>query len=195
MDQIRTLLSRCASFFRRQRLDDDLDEELRSHIQLATEENQQRGMSEQEARTAALRAFGGVTQTRESYRVQRGLPFLEVLWSDLRYAVRQLSKSPGFTLTTVLTLAIGIGMNTAVFSMMDAVVLRPLAVPDLSRVVVVAEEHRRGNDDYQQVALANYQDWKQQSRSFTNLAVRTYASMSLTGAGERTPCTSGIDLG
>ena len=92
MDQIRTLLSRCASFFRRQRLDQDLDEELRSHIQLATEENQQRGMSEQEARTAALRAFGGVTQTRESYRVQRGLPFLEVLWSDLRYAVRQLSQ-------------------------------------------------------------------------------------------------------
>ena len=184
MDQIRTLLSRCASFFRRQRLDDDLDEELRSHIQLATEENQQRGMSEQEARTAALRAFGGVTQTRESYRAQRGLPFLEVLWSDLRYAVRQLCKSPGFTLTTVLTLAIGIGMNTAVFSMMDAVVLRPLAVPDLSRVVVVAEEHRRGNDDYQQVALANYQDWKQQSRSFTNLAVRSSASMSLTGAGD-----------
>ena len=138
MDHIRTLLSRCASFFRRRRLDEDLEEELRSHIQLAMEENQQRGMSEAEARTAALRAFGGVTQTRESYRVQRGLPFLEVLWSDLRYAVRQLCKSPGFTLTTVLTLAIGIGMNTAVFSMMDAVVLRPLAVPDLSRVVVVA---------------------------------------------------------
>ena len=95
MDQIRTLLSRCASFFRRQRLDEDLDQELRSHIQLAMEENMQRGMSEQEARTAALRAFGGVTQTRESYRVQRGLPFLEVLWSDLRYAVRQLSKTPG----------------------------------------------------------------------------------------------------
>ena len=75
-------------------------------------------------------------------------------------------------------------MNTAVFSMMDAVILRPLAVPDLSRVVIVAEEHGRGSSDYQQVALANYQDWKQQSRSFTDLAVRTYASMSLTGAGE-----------
>src|SRR5580658_3046680 len=184
MDQIRTLLSRCLSFFRRQRLDQDLDEELRSHLQFATEENLQRGMLEQEARTAALRAFGGVTQTRESYRVQRGLPFLEVLWSDLRYAARQLSKSPGFTLTTVLTLAIGIGMNTAVFSMMDAVVLRPLAVPDLNRVVIVAEEHARGSDDYQQFALANYQDWKQQSRSFADLAVRTDASMSLTGAGE-----------
>ncbi len=184
MDQIRTLLSRCASFFRRKRLDEDLDEELRSHILLAIEENLQQGMTEEEARTAALRAFGGVTQTRESYRVQRGLPFLEVLWSDLRYAVRQLWKSPGFTLTTALTLAIGIGMNTAIFSMMDAVVLRPLAVPDFSRVVIVAEKHGGSGDDYQQVALANYQDWKQQSRSFADLAVRTWASMSMTGAGE-----------
>jgi putative ABC transport system permease protein len=188
MDQIRILLSRCASFLRVRRLDEDLDEELRSHIHLAIEENLQRGMSEQEARTAALRAFGGVTQIRESYRRQRGLPFLEVLSRDLRYAFRQLYKSPGFTLTTVLTLAIGIGVNTAVFSMMDAVVLRPLAVPDLSRVVIVAEEHGHGNSDFQfqQVALGNYEDWKQQSRSFEELAIRSYASMSLTGAGEAT---------
>jgi putative ABC transport system permease protein len=184
MDLIRTLLSRCAAFFRRERLDRDLNDELQSHIEFAVEENLQRGMSQEEARTAALRAFGGVTQTRESYRVQRGLPFLEVLWGDLRYALRQLLKSPGFTLTTVLTLAIGIGMNTAVFSMMDAMVLRPLAVPDLDRVVIVAEEHGRGGGDYQQVALGNYQDWKKQSRSFEDLAIRSDASMSLTGAGE-----------
>src|ERR1700677_4819008 len=177
MDLIRTLLSRCAALFRRQRLDKDLDEELRIHIELAMEENMQRGMSQEEARTAALRAFGGVTQTKESYRVQRGLPFLEVLWSDLRYAVRQLWKSPGFTLTTALTLAIGIGVNTAVFSMMDAMVLRPLAVPDLDRVVIVAEEHGRGGGDYQQVAMGNYHDWKQQSRSFEDLAIRGDASM------------------
>jgi putative ABC transport system permease protein len=187
MDQIRTLLSRCASFFRRKRLDEDLNDELRSHIELAIEEHLQQGMSEEEARTAALRAFGGVTQVKENYRVQRGLPFLEILSSDLRYAVRQLWKSPGFTLTTALTLAIGIGVNTAVFSMMDAMVLRPIAVPDLDRVVIVAEEHGRGGgDDYQQVALGNFQDWKQQSRSFEDLAIRGYSSMSLTGAGEAT---------
>ncbi len=185
MDQIRTLLSRCASVFRKKRLDQDLNDELHSHIELAMEEYLQRGMSEEEARMAALRAFGGVTQVKESYRVQRGLPFVEVLWSDLRYAVRQLWKSPGFTVTTALTLAIGIGVNTAVFSMMDAMVLRPLAVPNLDRVVIVAEEHGRGGgDDYQQVALGNFQDWKQQSRSFENLAIRGDASMSLTGTGE-----------
>jgi putative ABC transport system permease protein len=179
MDIIRTLFSRCASLFSRQKLDSELDEELRGHIDFAIEENLKRGMSPQAARTAALREFGGVTQTRESYRLQRGLPFFEVLSRDLSYAFRQLWKSPGFTLTTVLSLAIGIGVNTAVFSMMDAVVLRPLAVPDLSRVVTVAEEQGRG--DYRQVALANYESWKQQSRSFKDLAVRSYASLSMTG--------------
>jgi putative ABC transport system permease protein len=107
---------------------------------------------------------------------------MQTLLHDLRFALRQLRKSPGFALTAVLTLALGIGVNTAVFSIMDAVVLRPLAVPDLSRVVTVAEEQNPGN--YQWVALANYEDWQRQSRSFENLAVRTDADLTLTGAGD-----------
>jgi macrolide transport system ATP-binding/permease protein len=102
MDLIRTLLSRFASLFSRQRLDADLDEELRAHFDLAIEENLKRGMPEKEARTAALRDFGGVTQVTESYRAQRGLPFLEVLAQDIRYALRQLCNSPGFTLRSLL---------------------------------------------------------------------------------------------
>src|SRR5579875_3226953 len=101
---------------------------------------------------------------------------------DWRYALRQLRKSPGFTVTAILTLAIGIGVNTAMFSLMDAIVLRPLAVPDLDRVVSLDEQQGRGN--YKPVALANYEDWRRESRSFENLAVRTHAYMSLTGAGE-----------
>ena len=108
---------------------------------------------------------------------------MQNLFQDLRYAVRRLLKSPGFTITAVLTLAIGIGVNTASFSIMDAVVLRPLAVPDLHRVVVVYERQNHG--DPQQVSLANFEDWKHQSRSFDELAVRRGADMSLTGAGER----------
>jgi putative ABC transport system permease protein len=107
---------------------------------------------------------------------------LQNLLQDLQYAVRQLWKSPGFTITAVLTLAIGIGVNTASFSIMDAVVLRPLAVEDLDHVVVVYEQQNHG--DGQKVALANFADWQRQSRSFEELAVRQPADMSLTGAGD-----------
>ena len=104
------------------------------------------------------------------------------LFQDLQYAFRQLCKSPGFTITAVLTLAVGIGANTAGFSMMDAVIFRPLAVPDLKHVVVVYEQKNHGDD--KQVALANFADWQRQSRSFEELAVHGHADMSLTGAGD-----------
>jgi putative ABC transport system permease protein len=108
------------------------------------------------------------------------------LLQDLRYAVRQLWRSPGFTIAAVLSLAIGIGINTAIFSNMDAVVLHPLAVPQLDRVVTVAEQNARSSyaSGYEQVALANYEDWARQSRSFESLAVRTQADMTLTGNGD-----------
>jgi hypothetical protein len=106
------------------------------------------------------------------------------LLQDLRYALRQLRQSPGFTLAAVLTLAIGIGANTATFSIMDAVVLRPLAMPELDRVLTVQEQQNRG--DLKPVALANYEDWRSQNRSFEELAVHSSANMSLTGAGDAT---------
>ena len=107
---------------------------------------------------------------------------LQDLFQDLQFAIRQLRKSPGFTITAVLTLAIGIGVNTAGFSIMDAVVLRPLAVPDLNRVVTIDERQNQG--DSQQVALADFEDWQRQSHSFEELAVRNETDMSLTGAGD-----------
>src|SRR5450756_618497 len=101
---IRMLLARCASLFRGSKLDADLDEEVRSHLDLAMRDHLAQGLSESAARTAALRTFGGVSQIKEGYRRQRGLPLVEILARDFRYSIRQLWKSPGFTITTVLTL-------------------------------------------------------------------------------------------
>ncbi len=89
---VQSLLSRCAAVFRRKRLNEDLDEELRAHIDFAIEDNLRSGLSEQEARRAAMLAFGGVSQTKERYRVQRELPWIETLLQDVRYALRQLRK-------------------------------------------------------------------------------------------------------
>src|SRR5271170_571251 len=129
LNSMRTLLSRCAAFFGARRLDADLDEELRAHIDLAIAENLKRGLTREEARRAAMREFGGVTQVAETYRVQRGIPFLEQLNRDVLFGIRQLRKSPGFALTAILTLALGLGANTAVFSLINALLLRPLPVP------------------------------------------------------------------
>ena len=140
MEQLRILLIRFASLLRSRRLDRDLDEELRSHIDLATEENLQRGMNPQQARHAALRHFGGFTQTREHYRNQRGIPMLEQMNRDIRFGLRQLYKSPGFALTAILTLALGVGANTAIFTLIDSIVLRPLPYPNQDRLVSINSE-------------------------------------------------------
>ncbi len=126
MEWLRIAWTRCAALFRARTLDADLDEELREHIELAAEENMRRGMTAEEARTAALRAFGGVTQTRESYRMQRGLPWMETLAWDARYGVRQLMRDRGFTLTVLVTLALAIGANTAIFSVVNALLIQSL---------------------------------------------------------------------
>jgi predicted permease len=148
MDRIRILLSRCAALFSAGKLDAELDEELRSHIDLAVEENRKRGMTEQEARTQALLAFGGVTQIKERYREQRGVPLFEQLGRDLRFALRQLMKSPGFTLVALLTLALGVGANTVVFSLINGLLLRPLPVPHADRLVVLRMEEGGPTPNY-----------------------------------------------
>ena len=144
MEMIRTLFARVASLFGSRQLDRDLDDELRAHIELAAAENRCRGLSPAEARSAALRAFGGVTQTSEAYRVQRGIPLIEQIARDVRFATRQLRKSPAFALTAILTLGLGLGANTAVFSLINALLLRPLPVPHADELAVL---HFTRSDD------------------------------------------------
>jgi putative ABC transport system permease protein len=175
------LFRRIGNLFYRSRLGQDIDAELQSHIDMRIDDNVARGMSPEDARRDALLRFGNPTSTRERITAADAALSLNSLARDIRYALRQLRKSPGFAITASITIALGIGANTAIFSSMDAVILRPLAVPDLNRVIVIAEQDRTGN---RSVALANYEDWKRQSRSFEDLAIRTTFDLSLTGAGD-----------
>ncbi len=141
---MRTLLQRVASLFRRRALDYQLDEELRFHLDMETDANRRRGMTAKAAEQAAHREFGGVERTKEIYRDRRGLPMLELLFRDLLYGLRTLRRSPGFTAVAVLSLALGIGANTAIFTLIDAVMLRQLPVRSPNELVTIGNPARPG---------------------------------------------------
>lgn len=182
MEWLRILLSRCVALFRGRRLDTDLDEELGAHIELAIEENQERGLSRTDARRAALRELGGVTQIKERYRTERGLGWLETLALDLRFAARMLWKSPGFTLTAVLTLALGIGGNTAIFSIVNGVLLNPLPFPHPEQLVGVHES--KPNFPTGSISYPNFLDWRKDNHTFSAMALSRGYSFNMTGRGD-----------
>ena len=174
MTWLRILALRIKGLFGRSRRDSELDAELRAHLDALAEENVRRGMTPEDARFAARREFGGVEQTKELYRERRGLPFLDTLLQDLRFGARMLAKNPGFTIVAVLTLALGIGANAAIFSVVNAVLLRPLAYKDADRLVTILHD---GSDP---VAPANYFDWRDRCSSFEAMGAAEYWSPNLT---------------
>jgi putative ABC transport system permease protein len=168
------LLSKFASFWQtllhKARVEQDLDEEVRSYIEMLIEEKVGAGATREEARRAALIEFGGLDQVKEEVRDARVGVFLETLWRDLRYGARSLSRSPGFTAAALLSLALGIGLNTAIFSTINAVLLRPLPYKDPERLVRLEQtilRYRNGKEPTG-VPAANYLDWKEQNRVFEN---------------------------
>src|SRR5690242_12105478 len=138
IDSLQQFLERLIALFRRRRLDQELDSELAAHLELAIEENLQRGMSHEDARRQALVNLGGAQQAIERHRETRGLHALDTFLQDLRYAMRGVLKNPAFTAAAVLTLALGIGVNASIFSMVSGFLLRRPPGRNPDRVVVIS---------------------------------------------------------
>jgi predicted permease len=172
IDWLRQFFHRVTSVFRREKLDHELDAELAAHLDLATEENLQRGLSPDEARRQALIRFGGTQQTIEQHREARGLPGLEILFQDLRYAVRAVFKNPGFTIAVVVTLALGIAVNATMFSLVSAFLLRRPVVHEPDRVAVVTSINpaRGFLPDTNPVSAPNYLAWREANDVFSDIS-------------------------
>jgi putative ABC transport system permease protein len=173
-------MRRVRALFQAGRLDEALDDELRFHLEMETERLVQSGMTPEGARLLARRRFGGVEQVKQIYRDRRGLPAVETLARDLAHAVRTLRRHPGYTAAAALSLALGIGANTAVFSLIDAYVLRPLPYPEPERLVRVHEAGRLGGRFRTgAVAAPVLRDWRERSRSFSAIGAFLPGSVNL----------------
>jgi putative ABC transport system permease protein len=184
MRLLNVLSARLRGLLQREAVIGDLDEELRLHVEMEAEANVGRGMPPEEARRAALRTFGNFDSVRERAYEVRGGGGLETFLQDVRYAARMLAKSPGFTAVAVLTLALGVGANTAIFSVVEAVLLRALPYRHADRAIVIWENYRARNKPRNVVNVANFLDWQSQTKSFDQMAAFVDRRYNLTGAGE-----------
>ena len=182
MKLLRALFIRLAGLFRKDRRERELADEMESHLQMHIEDNLRTGMSAAEARRQAMIKLGGVEQTKELYRERRGLPLLETFFQDLRFSFRMLRKNPGFTVVVLLTLALGIGATTAIFSVVYGVLLRPLPYTDSSRIMAVFEVNSKGG--WSHLADPNFDDFRDQNRSFQAIAKYNYYVVSVSGASQ-----------
>jgi putative ABC transport system permease protein len=168
--RVRVWFMRLGGFFGRDSRDREFDAELESHIAMHVDDNVRAGMSFQEARRQALVQFGGVEQTKETYRDRRGIAWLETLMQDVRFGLRTMRKNPGFTIVAVLTLALGIGATTAMFTVVNGVVLRSLRYPDADRIVAIDTRWTDSGREIPRVAGGDLQDLRGVTDSFAVLS-------------------------
>jgi predicted permease len=168
------------ALFGRKRLDRELDEEVRFHLDMQIEDNLRGGMSPSEARYAAHRSFGGVEPMKEAYREGRVVAIVEAALQDIRYALRTLRKNPGFTISSVAVLALAIGANTAMFSVLDAVILQPLPYRSPEQLAMLWTEIPSQNAREGRTAYQTVEEWRRQTKSFADLAIFDPTSVTLT---------------
>jgi predicted permease len=180
---LKRLTARLRAFFRVRDLDRDFEHELESHVTMLTEDNVKRGMTHEDARRAALVRVGAGASIKDEHRAARGLPALETVLQDCRYALRSLARKPGFACVAIFTLALGIGASTATFSVIDVALIRPLPFPNSNRLAMVWEEAARLGYPKTDVSPGNYVDWSEQSETFEELAAYFGDAFNLTGHG------------
>lgn len=170
------------SIWRRKRREAELDEELRSHLEMAARERAGRGEKKEDAERATRREFGNVGMVKEVTRETWGWGSLDRLMQDLRFGVRMIARSPGFTAVAILTLALGIGANTALFSVVNGVLLNPLPYPEPEQLVTLHES--KPNFEAGSISFPNFRDWRKQNTTFSMMGVSRGYSFNLTGAGD-----------
>ena len=183
---------RLRSLFRRRAVENELDDELRFHFDQQVEKFVESGYPVSEARRRARLALGGQDQIKEEYRDSSGVRLLETLAQDMRFSMRMLRKSPGFTAIAILTLALGIGANTAIFSVVDAVMLRPLPYPGSSQLVNVFEAQPKEGSPSAGASYPDLENWREQNRSFSHLAALAFHKLTLSGRGEPTVVNTAV---
>jgi hypothetical protein len=168
----------------RRRMLEHLDQDVRDHIEAKTQDNIERGMPSEEARYQALRKFGNVTRVMEDTREVWSVVWLEQLLQDVRYGLRTLGRNPGFTAVTILTLALGIGANTAAFSLINAVLLRPLPLPSGERVASIQAIPTLAGETGGQASPAQYLAWRDNNTKFDLLAAAASSRAQISGIDE-----------
>jgi predicted permease len=171
---IGVLLSRLRAAFGGRRLDADFDDEIRTHLELLAADHERRGLTPSDARAAALRDFGGVVQVAEAYRAQRGLPLVDALAQDVRYALRTWRRAPGFAAVVVVVLALGIGVNSAMFTVVNALLFRPLPGRAAQLVGLYSHDPTQPNS-YRTFSYPNYADIRDHNDVFDGLIAYTFA--------------------